>query len=86
MEVRRPRIGRGFRRGLLGAIAAAMLLAPTQAAADPGDTFAEAKPLTPGFANFGPISPNGTPPVWHVYNSGATPPLSRGSIPLRSNS
>jgi hypothetical protein len=64
---------RGFRNALLGAVAALMLIGPAQAAANPGDTFAEAKPITPGFANFGPINPNDGV-VWHVYNSGPTPP------------
>jgi hypothetical protein len=56
-------------------VAALMLLAPAQAVANPGDTFAEAKVISPGDASFGPINPNDVP-VWHVYTSTALPPSS----------
>ncbi|MDX6617348.1 MAG: hypothetical protein QOD60_2439 [Solirubrobacterales bacterium] len=68
-------MGRGFRCVLLAIAATALIAAaPSPAAAAPGDTFNEAKPLTVGDSNFGPIQPSGT--VWHVYSSGPAPPAS----------
>jgi hypothetical protein len=66
---------RGFRNALLGAVAALMLIGPAQAAANPGDTFAEAKAINPGDASFGPI-PGSNSAIWHVYASGPAPPAS----------
>jgi hypothetical protein len=75
MQAERPRTVGRLRYALLGAVAALMLIGPAQAAANPGDTFAEAKAISPGDASTGPI-PGFDNAIWHVYASGPTPPAS----------